>query len=182
MILAAAASILILYFAFFLGVSGLAKLDRPYVEPRGEGRQARLIGLFFSPVASRLFGVLEIVLAFLLAFGVRIEFVALVNAGLFSLFLAFKLFLMITRQGSSCGCFGTHELIAVDLSSVITSTLIFGIAVILAVVAQQSSIHIFNWVVQIIFSALFGWIVFKVFARWRLENRAIRRISINSLG
>ncbi len=175
MILTSVVPLLRLYFALLLGVSGLAKIDRPLVERDGISLRMRLVGLFFSSITGRVLGAFEIVLAFLLALGIRTELVTVVNAALFGLFLLFKLFLMFTRQGSRCGCFGTHELIAIDLSSVIASTLILGLAVILAALARWSSSNALNWIVTIIFLPTFGWIVFKSLWRHRLENRLFQR-------
>lgn len=177
MILASVVSVLTLYFAFSLGVSGLAKIDRPLVERNGISLRMRLIGLFFSPITGRVLGAFEVVLAFLLALGIRTELVTIVNAALFGLFLLFKLFLMLTRQGSRCGCFGAHELSAIDPSSVIASTLILGLAVVLAVLAQWSSANALSWIIAIIFLTAFGWIVFKTLRRRRLEKKLIQRTS-----
>jgi len=100
-----------------------------------------------------------------------------VNAALLGLFLLFKLFLMLTRQGNRCGCFGAHELMAIDPSSVIASTLILGLAVILAVLARWPSANALSWIVAIIFLTAFGWIVFKTLRRRWLENKLIQRTS-----
>lgn len=170
-------SILTLYFALFLGVSGLAKIDHPFVELGGPSLLMRLKGLFFSSTVGRLLGVFEVVLAFLLALGIRIELVAIVNATVFGLFLIFKLFLLLTKLGSRCGCFGAHEMIAVDLPSVIVSILVLGLAVILAILAQLPSVKALNWGVTIIFLPVFGWITFKTLQRRRLQNALIRRMS-----
>lgn len=96
------------------------------------------------------------------------------NAALFGLFLLFKLFLLLTRQGNRCGCFGTYELSAVDPPSVIASSLIFGLAVVLAVLAQWSSANVLSRIVAIIFLMVFGWIVFKILRRRRLEKKLIQ--------
>jgi hypothetical protein len=173
MILASAMSVLTLYFAFSLGVSGLAKIDRQLVRPNGTSLRRRLLGLFFSPIAGRILGAFEVVLAFLLALGIRTELVAITNAALFGLFLLFKLFLMLTSQGSRCGCFGAHELSAIDPSSVIASSLILGLAIVLAVLAQWPSASALKWIVAFIFLTIFGWIVFKTLWRRRLENKPI---------
>lgn len=90
MILASVVSVLTLYFAFSSGVSGLAKIDRPLVERNGTSLRMRLIGLFFSPIAGRILGAFEVVLAFLLALGIRTELVTIVNVALFDLFSLFK--------------------------------------------------------------------------------------------
>jgi Flp pilus assembly protein TadB len=66
---------------------------------------------------------------------------------------------------------------AIDPSSVIASTLILGLAVILAVLAQWSSANALSWIVAIIFLTAFGWIVFKTLWRRRLENKLIQRTS-----
>lgn len=94
-----------------------------------------------------------------------------VNAVLFGLFLLFKLFLMLTRQGSKCGCFGAHELIAIDPASMVASTLLAGLAVILADIAWRSSSNASSWIVATVFLPTFGWIVFNILRRRRLENR-----------
>lgn len=115
------------------------------------------------------------VLAFLVALGIRTELVAIVNAGLFGLFLFLKLFLVFTRQGSNCGCFGAHELSAIDLPSVIASILVLGLAVIFAALAQWSATNAFEWMVALIFLMAFGWLVFKTLQRRRLEDKLIHR-------
>jgi hypothetical protein len=168
-------SILRLYFAFFLGIAGLAKIDRPLVEQNGISLRMRLMRLFFSPTAGRVLGVSEVGLAFLLALGIRTGLVTIVNAALFGLFLLFKLFLMLTRQGKRCGCFGAYELNAIDPPSVITSALILGLAIVLAILARWPVANALNWIVAITFLTTFGWIGFKTLRRRWLENKLIQR-------
>lgn len=138
------------------------------VLPSGASLRLRLRALFFSQISNRLLGTFEIILALLLALRIQTEFAATVNAALFGLFLLFKLFLIFTKQGNSCGCFGAHELITIDLSSVIASVLVLGLAVVLPVLTQRSSANWSNWIVKIIFSTVFGWLVFKLLWRRRL--------------
>jgi len=177
MILASVVSVLTLYFSFSLGVSGLAKIDRPLVRRNSTSLRVRLVEPFFSPITHRVLGAFELVLAFLLALGIRTQLVTIANAALFGLFLLFKLFLILTRQGSKCGCFGAHELSTIDPSSVVTSFLILGLAGVLAVLAQWPSANALRWIVAFIFLTVFGRIVFKTLRRRRLENKLIQKMS-----
>ncbi len=177
MILTVAVSGLMLYFALFLGISGLAKVDRPLTGQGIAGSRRHFAWLLFSPGASRVLGAFEMTLAVLIAFGIQAELVVIANVILFSAFLLLKLYLMSTRLGSTCGCFGAHELIAVDRSSTIASALVLGLAIILAVLARLSSEGGMNWIVGSIYLMAFGWIVLGTLRRRRLENQAMQLLS-----
>lgn len=167
MILEIVVSLLALYFALSLGVSGLAKIDNPVI-PLGGGW---LLGIVYSPVATRAIAFCEIVLAFLLALRVEAPLVAVANAVLAGLFLSFKLGLWATRQGSVCGCFGAHELMAVDAPSVLSSAVVLGLAVVLAVLAPGSAGFPFQVVVAIVFLTAFAGVTFRMLMRWDRRRR-----------
>ena len=175
MILEIVVSMLTLYFALSLGVSGLTKIDNPLI-PVGGGW---VLDIVFSPVTTRAIAVFEIMLAFILAFGVEVDVMVVVNAVLAGLFLAFKVGLWATRQGSLCGCFGAHELMAVDVPSLISSALILALAVVLAVFALNSAGNPFHWFVAIVFLTSFAGITFRMLGRWKWRQRGskLSRIS-----
>ncbi len=83
---------------------------------------------------------------------------------------------MFTKQGSVCGCFGAHELIAIDLAGVGASILILGLAVLLTILAQRVT-NPLRWITAIGFLTVFGWVVFKTLQRRRLENNLSREVS-----
>jgi hypothetical protein len=155
-------SLLTLYFALSLGISGLAKIDRPLIQ-EGSGW---LISLGHSHVTTRALATLEIIVAFLLASGAEVGVAVTVNAALAGVFLVYKVALLATHRGSPCGCFGAHELMAVDAPSVVSSTLILGLAVVLAVLARRSAGNPFYVVVSIMFLTAFAGITFRMLKRW----------------
>lgn len=104
------------------------------------------------------------------------ELATVVNALLFGLFLLFKMLLLLTKQGSNCGCFGAHELIAVDRASIGTSISILGLAILLTILVQRAA-NPLSWITAIIFLLVFGWVVFKTLERRRLEGRLIQEVS-----
>lgn len=169
MVLEIAVPMLTLYFALFLAVSGLAKVDQPYVEVGGPGILMRLRRFFFSSITGRLLGIVEMVLAFMLMSGTRAELTTILNAILFGLFLLSKLLLILTKQGSKCGCFGAYELNAIDKASVTASGLILALAVILAALVHKSSVNDMQQAAMAPFLMTFGWLVLKVLRRRRLE-------------
>lgn len=181
MLLTAATCALTLYFALFLGISGLAKIDRPLRERGRAGSRIQLIELFFAPMVGRVLGAFEIAVAFFLASAIRIEIVAIVNAGLFGMFLLFKLLLVFTKRRRRCGCFGAHELHAIDSASVVSSFLILGLAVLLAMLVQRPSASTFNWIGGSIFFTVFGWTVVKMLSLRRLENEMTQRSSVSTV-
>lgn len=181
MLLTAVVSCLVIYFALFLGVSGLAKLDRPLMERDRAGSRMTLTALLFSPTTSRALGGFEVALAILLALGIEMRSVVIVNAVLFAVFWLVKLSLLLTGRGGKCGCFGAHEIAAVDLSSAVASTLVLGLAIVLAVLAQQSSADTLNWMVGGTFLMAFGWIVLRIRWRRRWENQALEQISAGAV-
>lgn len=182
MVLTAAVCALTLYFALFLGVSGLAKIDSPLLS-QGERATPKVmpVELLFAPLASRVLGVFEIALASFLATGISIDVLAILNAALFGVFLLFKFLLMLAGQGRRCGCFGAHGLREVDTSSVIASTLVLGLAVVLAVLAQRPSANALNWIAGTVFVLAFGWILVSVLRRRRLLKVRIRRGAANTV-
>jgi hypothetical protein len=106
-----------LTFAALLGISGVTKIDTPWVF------QAALLNYKFIPSKivpwiARIFPWFEIILAALLMSGVVIAETSVINLILFLLFFILKVYRLLSGQQSDCGCHGpvyTKQNATIDL-------------------------------------------------------------------
>lgn len=181
MLITLGTSILTLYFALWLGVAGLAKVERPFQGPTTVGQPLSVRSLLFSSKVSRLLGFLEIGLALALVLGFSADLVTQANLILFGLFLVFKVYLLVTEQGSKCGCFGAYELIAIDLESLISSGVILALAGVLVLFTHLQPTSNWSWLVAVIFLSVFCWLVLRMLWRRRIYKNLLRQSSLTSI-
>lgn len=116
-----------LYLAAMLGVSGLAKLDRPDAFA-ATLRRHRILPGWSIPAVSRLVPWLEVVVALLLLTGVCEGAVTAVASLLFLSFLLMEAILVATKRATECGCFGLAYPQKVDKASLVVSLILLGLA------------------------------------------------------
>ena len=116
-----------LYLAAMLGVSGLAKLDRPDAFA-ATLRRHRILPGWSIPAVSRFVPWLEVALALLLLMGVWEGAVTAVASLLFLSFLLIETILVATKRATECGCFGVAYPQKVDQASLVVSLILLGLA------------------------------------------------------
>jgi hypothetical protein len=116
-----------LYFAAMLGVSGLSKLANPLAFKVSLSRY-RLFPSWLTNALSRSLPWIELTLALALPVGIAGGVIGALNAILFSSFLGIETLLVLSGRRAKCGCYGATLGRTVDGSTVVTSFLLAGLA------------------------------------------------------
>lgn len=115
--------VLSVYLAAVVGVSGIAKLERPDVFEAAL-RLHRLLPSQAVPWVATGLPWSQVAIAVLLVSGVGATVSALLLISLFSCFLAVELALVATKRATECGCYGVAYRLPVDAASVVASLIL----------------------------------------------------------
>jgi len=160
------------YLALVLGISGMAKIDRPRLFAVTLRRHGILPGWSIDPV-SRGFPWIEVLVAYALIANVMPMFIAIATLVFFGGFLAIEGILVAMKRTVDCGCYGGAHRQQVDGASVATSMLLVVFAVVhLRLVAHEGSVD-WQWrlVAGIAFVIAGLYLVQRSVARHRLSHR-----------
>lgn len=116
------------YMAAMLGVSGIAKLERPDMF-RMTLRRHMLLPDWSIPAATWLVPSLQVSASILLVLGVVPVAAAILAAGLFTGFFVTECLLLMSGRTTECGCFGVAYRMPVTGSSAVASLVLVVIAV-----------------------------------------------------
>jgi len=160
------------YLALVLGISGMAKIDRPRLFAVTLRRHGILPGWSIDP-GSRVFPWVEALVAYALIANVVPMFIAIATLVFFGGFLAIEGILVVTKRTADCGCYGGAHRQQVDGTSVATSMLLVVFAAVhLRLVAHEGSVD-WQWrlVAGIAFVIAGLWLVQRSVTRHRMSHR-----------
>lgn len=124
------------YFAALLGTSGAAKI-RYTEEFRRTLQEQRLLPAWAVPLVQYGFPWLEVCLAIALVVGAVQTKAAVLLAIIFVAFLLLKLLLFKLRPGVACGCHGPADDQGVNVSTIVSATLVSALSIIHLVLASS---------------------------------------------
>lgn len=158
--------VLSFYFAAVLGVSGLAKLERPGAFARVLKKQ-RIFPAWSVKGFSYSVPCGEIVLALVLASGAAPTLTAIVVLALFAGFLIIETILLTTKRSATCGCYGALLQRKVDVSSLLTSSILVCLAAVQLWLVLTAPTVDWRWriVPAIIFYGLACWLSYRTLRR-----------------
>lgn len=156
------------YFAAMLGIAGLAKMDDPAPFAALLRRQ-RLLPAWSVGTISRLFPWLEIAIAGALLSGIAAIVVAALTLLVFAGFLLVQMFLLATKHGGDCGCYGAASPHRVERAGVGTAALLACLAVVhLWLVNRATAV---GWPCRLVAGVCFAGIM--VWLGWHIRQRRV---------
>lgn len=160
------------YFAAILGVSGLAKAERPALFAQ-DLKSSGLLPRPIIPFVGYALPWVEIILAGVLALGIAAQFSASIVLVLFTSFLIIQIFLFKRGQTESCGCYGTALRHRVDGATLVTSAMIIGLAV-LHLISSREAVSGY-WALRLSAASALcgigGWLMWRTIRRHRVLAR-----------
>ncbi len=162
------------YFALVLGISGLAKIDRPRLFAVTLRRHG-ILPTWSVGLVSRVFPWLEVLVAGMLIANVVPMYSVVIALFLFGGFLVIEGVLLATKRAADCGCYGGAHRQRVDSASVTTSGLLVALAAAHLWLVMQGAMIDWQW--RLMVGIPFGVVTLFLVQRSVVRHRMSRRLA-----